>query len=174
MYTPKPENKFTFGLWTVGNIGRDPFGEPVRQAIRPSKSSICWPKWAPGASTSTTTTWFPLTPPRRNGTRIVADFKAGAGRYRPRRAHGDHQPVQRSRFPRWRLHQQRPQRARLRPAKNHERHRPGRGVGRKNLCLLGRTRRVETDAGKSPWTPVNGSATRSISCANTCSIRATT
>ena len=29
-YTPKPEHKFTFGLWTVGNIGRDPFGEPVR------------------------------------------------------------------------------------------------------------------------------------------------
>jgi xylose isomerase len=30
LYTPKPEHKFTFGLWTVGNIGRDPFGEPVR------------------------------------------------------------------------------------------------------------------------------------------------
>ncbi len=35
MYTPKPEHKFTFGLWTVGNIGRDPFGEPVREAILP-------------------------------------------------------------------------------------------------------------------------------------------
>jgi xylose isomerase len=29
-YTPRPEDKFTFGLWTVGNLGRDPFGEPVR------------------------------------------------------------------------------------------------------------------------------------------------
>jgi xylose isomerase len=36
-YTPKPEDKFTFGLWTVGNIGRDPFGEPVRQPISPSE-----------------------------------------------------------------------------------------------------------------------------------------
>ncbi len=35
MYTPKPENKFTFGLWTVGNIGRDPFGEPTRPAKSP-------------------------------------------------------------------------------------------------------------------------------------------
>ena len=35
MYTPKPENKFTFGLWTVGNVGRDPFGEPVRGALSP-------------------------------------------------------------------------------------------------------------------------------------------
>jgi xylose isomerase len=34
-YTPKREHKFTFGLWTVGNIGRDPFGEPVRQLISP-------------------------------------------------------------------------------------------------------------------------------------------
>jgi xylose isomerase len=34
-YTPRPEDKFTFGLWTVGNIGRDPFGEPVRKALSP-------------------------------------------------------------------------------------------------------------------------------------------
>jgi xylose isomerase len=34
-YTPKPEDKFTFGLWTVGNIGRDPFGGPVREPISP-------------------------------------------------------------------------------------------------------------------------------------------
>jgi xylose isomerase len=33
--TPRPEHKFTFGLWTVGNTGRDPFGEPVRQPISP-------------------------------------------------------------------------------------------------------------------------------------------
>lgn len=35
MYDPKPEHKFTFGLWTVGNIGRDPFGEPVRAPLSP-------------------------------------------------------------------------------------------------------------------------------------------
>lgn len=34
-YQPKPEHKFTFGLWTVGNIGRDPFGEPVRPSQSP-------------------------------------------------------------------------------------------------------------------------------------------
>ena len=34
-YQPKPEHKFTFGLWTVGNIGRDPFGDPVRPALSP-------------------------------------------------------------------------------------------------------------------------------------------
>jgi xylose isomerase len=34
-FTPKPEHKFSFGLWTVGNTGRDPFGEPVRQPCSP-------------------------------------------------------------------------------------------------------------------------------------------
>ena len=29
-YAPQPEHKFTFGLWTVGNPGRDPFGPPTR------------------------------------------------------------------------------------------------------------------------------------------------
>src|SRR4051812_13162228 len=27
-YQPKKTDKFTFGLWTLGNPGRDPFGEP--------------------------------------------------------------------------------------------------------------------------------------------------
>ena len=34
-FAPKPEHKFTFGLWTVGNPGRDPFGEPVRPVLSP-------------------------------------------------------------------------------------------------------------------------------------------
>ncbi len=34
-YTPQPHHRFTFGLWTVGNIGRDPFGEPVRAPLSP-------------------------------------------------------------------------------------------------------------------------------------------
>src|SRR5512142_1590477 len=35
LYQPKREDKFTFGLWTVGNVGRDPFGEPVRPPLSP-------------------------------------------------------------------------------------------------------------------------------------------
>jgi len=36
-YTPKPEHKFTFGLWTVGNQGRDPFGSETRPAKTPAE-----------------------------------------------------------------------------------------------------------------------------------------
>jgi len=34
-YDPKPEHRFTFGLWTVGNVGRDPFGVEVRAPLTP-------------------------------------------------------------------------------------------------------------------------------------------
>lgn len=34
-FAPRPEHKFSFGLWTVGNPGRDPFGEPVRPILPP-------------------------------------------------------------------------------------------------------------------------------------------
>jgi xylose isomerase len=37
IYNPKPEHKFTFGLWTVGNRGRDPFGSEVRDPKTPSE-----------------------------------------------------------------------------------------------------------------------------------------
>ncbi len=36
-YAPRPEHHFTFGLWTVGNPGRDPFGEAVRPALAPTR-----------------------------------------------------------------------------------------------------------------------------------------
>ncbi len=35
-YQPSPEHKFTFGLWTVGNVGSDPFGAPVRDPMSPA------------------------------------------------------------------------------------------------------------------------------------------
>ena len=34
-YTPQAEHHFTFGLWTVGNRGRDPFGFEVRPPLDP-------------------------------------------------------------------------------------------------------------------------------------------
>ena len=37
-YQPRKEDKFSFGLWTVGNQGRDPFGDVVRPALNPVES----------------------------------------------------------------------------------------------------------------------------------------
>jgi xylose isomerase len=38
-FTPDKKYKFTFGLWTVGNTGRDPFGGPTRPQL--SVGQIC-------------------------------------------------------------------------------------------------------------------------------------
>jgi xylose isomerase len=37
-FRPTPADRFTFGLWTVGNRGRDPFGEPTRPVLAPAES----------------------------------------------------------------------------------------------------------------------------------------
>jgi xylose isomerase len=37
-YTPKPEDRFTFGLWTVGWQARDPFGDATRAPLDPVES----------------------------------------------------------------------------------------------------------------------------------------
>ncbi|MGI9015264.1 MAG: xylose isomerase [Phycisphaerales bacterium] len=34
---PSSPHKFTFGLWTVGNIGRDPFGDATRPVLGPAQ-----------------------------------------------------------------------------------------------------------------------------------------
>lgn len=36
-YMPTREDKFSFGLWTVGNPGRDPFGDPTRPPLAPER-----------------------------------------------------------------------------------------------------------------------------------------
>jgi hypothetical protein len=52
-YTPQPEHKFTFGLWTVGNIGRDPFGGRCASRRVPLNWCTCSAKSARTASTFT-------------------------------------------------------------------------------------------------------------------------
>lgn len=37
-FDPTPQDKFSFGLWTVGNPGRDPFGEAVRPVADPNRT----------------------------------------------------------------------------------------------------------------------------------------
>ena len=36
-FQPTPEDKFSFGLWTLGNRGRDPFGDAVRATMPPTE-----------------------------------------------------------------------------------------------------------------------------------------
>jgi xylose isomerase len=75
-YSPKPEHKFTFGLWTVGNIGRDPFGGPVREAKSPVELVHLLAEVGAWGVNFHDNDLVPIdaTPTERN--RIVQDFKS--------------------------------------------------------------------------------------------------
>ncbi len=75
-YTPKPEQKFTFGLWTVGNIGRDPFGGPVREQKTPAELARLLGEVGAYGVNFHDNDLIPIdaTPTERD--RIIRDFKA--------------------------------------------------------------------------------------------------
>jgi xylose isomerase len=75
MYEPKPEHKFTFGLWTVGNRGRDPFGSEVRSALSPVQIVHLLAEVGAYGVNFHDNDLVPIdaTPAERN--KIVADFK---------------------------------------------------------------------------------------------------
>ncbi|MFN2145424.1 MAG: TIM barrel protein, partial [Anaerolineales bacterium] len=76
MYTPKPEHKFSFGLWTVGNIGLDPFSSvPVREKLAPHELVYLLGEVGAWGVNFHDNDLVPIdaTPAERD--RIVADFK---------------------------------------------------------------------------------------------------
>jgi xylose isomerase len=75
MYEPKPVDKFTFGLWTVGNPGRDPFGDPVREPLSPASIVHLLAEVGAWGVNFHDNDLVPIdaTPAERD--RIVADFK---------------------------------------------------------------------------------------------------
>jgi len=75
-YRPAAEHKFTFGLWTVGNIGRDPFGSPVRGQLSPVELVYLLAEVGAYGVNFHDNDLVPIdaTPAERD--RIVADFKA--------------------------------------------------------------------------------------------------
>ncbi len=75
MYAPKPENKFTFGLWTVGNIGRDPFGEPVREPKSPVELVHLLAEVGAWGVNFHDNDLVPITATLAERDQIVADFK---------------------------------------------------------------------------------------------------
>ena len=74
-YAPKKSDKFTFGLWTVGNPGRDPFGDPVREPMAPTYIVKMLSQLGATASTCTTTTWCRSEPARPSATASCASSR---------------------------------------------------------------------------------------------------
>src|SRR6516162_5018452 len=75
-YAPRPEHKFSFGLWTVGNRGRDPFGEAVRPAIPPNDIVALLAEVGAWGVNLHDNDLVPIDAPASERDRLVRDFKA--------------------------------------------------------------------------------------------------
>src|SRR5436190_24147454 len=75
-YSPSPEHKFSFGLWTVCNRGRDPFGVEVRDVLSPVDAAALLGEVGAWGVNFHDNDLVPIdaTPAERD--RIVRDFKA--------------------------------------------------------------------------------------------------
>src|SRR3979490_332357 len=74
-YTPRPEHKFSFGLWTVGNRGRDPFGDAVRPSISPGEIVAMLRAVGAGGVILTHNDLVPIDATPSDRDKIVRDFK---------------------------------------------------------------------------------------------------
>jgi xylose isomerase len=74
-YTPRPEHKFSFGLWTVGNRGRDPFGEPVRGPLAPNDAAAMLGEIGAWGVNLHDNDLVPIDATPHERDRIVKDFK---------------------------------------------------------------------------------------------------
>jgi xylose isomerase len=81
-FTPRPENRFSFGLWTVGNRGRDPFGDAVRTPLAPVDAVAMLAEVGAWGVNLHDNDLVPIDATQSERDRIVNDFKAachGAG-----------------------------------------------------------------------------------------------
>ena len=80
-YRPTPEDKFSFGLWTVGNPGRDPFGGPTRSSIPPARLvQLLGEEGAYGVNFHDNDL-IPIDATPRERARILRDFKQAMSDY---------------------------------------------------------------------------------------------
>ena len=139
-YEPQPDDHFTFGLWTVGNRGRDPFGNETRPPLDPVDAVHHLAELgAYGVSFHDDD----LVPPGLDGGRARADPEAVPARARRDRhegADGDDEPVLESGVQGRRVHRQRSRGAAVGDHQDARRDRHGRRARRDGLRDVGRAR----------------------------------
>ena len=138
--TPTPEDKFSFGLWTVGWQGVDPFGGATRAADghRPRAGEAGRARRLRRELPRRRR--HPVRQRRRDPRRDHRALQEGPGRHRAGGHDGHHQPVQPPGLQGRRVHQQQPRHPPVRAAQGDAQHRPGRRARREGLRRLGRPR----------------------------------
>jgi xylose isomerase len=74
-YQPKPSDKFSFGLCTVGNVGSDPFGTSVRKTLSPVELVHLLAEVGAWGVNFHDNDLVPITATPAERDRIVSDFK---------------------------------------------------------------------------------------------------
>ncbi len=118
-YQPQPEHNFTFGLWTVGNPGRDPFGDATRPIVDPNDSVRGLAELGAYGVNLHDDDLVPFSATEAERKAIVKEFKKTLERHRHESADGDDESVFESDFQGRRFHFQRPESARLCGAQSH-------------------------------------------------------
>ncbi len=80
-FAPRPEHKFSFGLWTVGNRGRDPFGDVVRDALPPEEAVALLSEVGAWGVNLHDNDLVPIDASRAERDRIVGSFKRACERH---------------------------------------------------------------------------------------------
>ena len=80
-YTPRKGDKFSFGLWTVGNPGRDPFGDPTRNPLAPERIVQRLSELGAWGVNLHDNDLVPIDAPLRERDKIVRDFKNALENY---------------------------------------------------------------------------------------------
>ena len=75
-FEPTPADKFTFGLWTVGNRGRDPFGDAVRPPLDPVTAVHCLAELGAWGVNFHDDDLVPIDATPQERDQIVRDFRA--------------------------------------------------------------------------------------------------
>ncbi len=132
-YTPRREDKFSFGLWTVGWQGVDVFGPASRPLLDPVEATY---RLAELGAAAVTFHDDDLVPDEADAGEHARALRQGARRHRPGRRDGDHQPLRPPRVQGGRAHRQPPRGPPLRRRQGAAQHRPGRRawVPRRSSC----------------------------------------
>lgn len=80
-YTPRKGDKFSFGLWTVGNPGRDPFGDPTRNPLAPERIVQRLSELGAWGINLHDNDLVPIDAPLQTRDKIVRDFKNALENY---------------------------------------------------------------------------------------------
>ena len=139
--TPTPDDRFTFGLWTVGWQARDPFGDATRAPTRPDRVG------SPARRARRLRRHLPRRRPGalrlerlRSRRRSSSAFKGALAETGMKVADGHHQPVHPPGLQGRRVHQQRPFGPSVRAAQGDAQHRSRRRARRRDVRVLGRAR----------------------------------